>query len=326
MTRAVITGPSGHLGANLVRHVIARDYDVTALVLRDTRGVDGLPCKQVRGSVLDPASLRAAFRGAEIVFHLAAVITLKRDRSGLAWRTNVEGTRNVVEACAACGVRRLVHCSSIHAFSAYPLDATVTELRPLAEGTGLPEYDRSKVAAEKEALKAIDLGIDLVIANPTAIVGPNDFKPSAMGRMLIELKQSRMPALVHGGFNWVDARDVSIGMETAARIGRNGESFLLAGHHRPLMELARMACEISGTRPPRFAVPVWLARAGLPFSALASALTGKPAKFTSESLRAITHHQDVSHEKATRELGYAPRPLEETLADTYRWFHDHDYA
>ena len=320
MTRTAVTGSAGHLGANLVRILLEKDYAVTAFVNRDTRGVDGLPCKQARGSVLDPASLRAAFRDVVTVFHLAAVITLTPDRSGVAWRTNVEGTRNVVDACVACGVRRLVHCSSIHAFSAYPLDETVTESRALAEGPDLPGYDRSKVAAELEALKAIDHGVDVVIVNPTAIVGPNDFKPSPVGGMLLELKDSRVPALVQGGFNWVDARDVSDGMEAAARIGRSGERYLLAGHYRTLMELARMACAVTGARPPRFAAPVWLARAGLPFTALASAVTGTPAKFTSESLRAITHHQRISHEKAGRELGYAPRPLEETIADTYRWF------
>lgn len=322
MTRVALTGASGHVGANLVRLLIERDYDVCAVVNRDTRGVDGLACRQAHASVLDYASLCEAFKGAEFVFHLAAVITLKRDRSGLAWRTNVEGTKNVVEACIACGVRRLIQCSSIHAFSAYPLDEVVTESRALATEPHLPEYDRSKVAGELEALKGAERGLEAVIVNPTAVVGPNDFKPSRMGEFLLEVKAGKMPAVVQGGFDWVDARDVSLGAEAAARAGRPGERYLLGGHHKSLLDLARMASEITGAPPPRFASPIWMAKLALPFSALASAVTGKPQKFTSESLRAVTHHQKISCEKAARELGYAPRALRETIADTYKWFSD----
>lgn len=326
MTRVALTGASGHVGANLVRLLIERDYDVCAVVNRDTRGVDGLPCKRVAGSVLDCASLCEAFKGAEYVFHLAAIITLARDRSGIVWRTNVEGTKNVVDACVACGVRRLLQCSSIHAFSAYPLHEMVTEERALATEPNLPDYDRSKVGGELEALKGIERGLDVVIINPTAVVGPNDFKPSRMGGFLLELKAGKMPAVVQGGFNWVDARDVSLGAETAARVGKSGGRYLLAGTHRSLLDLARIACEITGATPPRFASPIWMAQMALPFGALVSAITGKEQKFTSDSLRAVTHHQNISHEKASRELGYAPRALQETIADTYKWFADAGYA
>ncbi|NUM52922.1 MAG: SDR family oxidoreductase [Candidatus Hydrogenedentes bacterium] len=320
MTRVALTGASGHVGANLARLLIEKQFDVAALVNRDTRALDGLPCRRPNGSVLNPESLRAAFAGAEIVYHLAAIIILTRDRDGIAWRTNVDGTRNVVDACIACGVRRMVHCSSIHAFSPYPADEVVTETRALADGPDLPDYDRSKVAGELEALKGIDRGLDVVIVNPTAVVGPNDFKPSPMGKLLLDLKARRMPAVVRGGFNWVDARDVSIGAEAASRMGRSGERYLLAGHHRSLLQLARMASEVTGVPPPRFQTPVWMATLALPFAVFAGKLSGKPAKFTRDALRAITHHQRVSHEKAARELGYAPRQLHETLADTYRWF------
>lgn len=324
MTRVALTGASGHVGANLVRLLLEKDFDVAALINRDARAVDGLPCTSVRGSVLDPESLRAAFQGAEIVYHLAAVITLQRDRSGTAWRTNVDGTKNVVDACVACGVRRLVQCSSIHAFSPYPVDEIVTESRALADERGLPDYDRSKVAGELEALKGIERGLEVVIVNPTAVVGPNDFKPSPMGRALLEFKSGKIPAVVRGGFNWVDARDVSIGMEDASRVGRSGERYILAGHYRTLRELAQLTGDATGAPPPRFELPIWTARMAVPFAAIATAITGNPPKLTGESLRAITHHQRISHEKAARELGYAPRPLAETIADTYRWFEEHN--
>ena len=219
-----------------------------ALVNRDARGVEGLRCEQARGSILDSESLRAAFSVAEIVYHLAAIITLTRDRDGRVWRTNVEGTRNVVDACVACGVRRLVYFSSIHAFSAYPLNEVVTEARALADGRDLPVYYRSKVAGELEALKGIGQGVDVVIVNPTAVVGPNDYKPSAMGRVLLD---PRVPVTRRGtrGFNWVDARDVSMGAEAASLLGRsNGITRL------PLQDaagLARIARTTDASSPSR---------------------------------------------------------------------------
>ncbi|MCC6794095.1 MAG: NAD-dependent epimerase/dehydratase family protein [Candidatus Hydrogenedentes bacterium] len=326
MTRVAITGASGHVGANLVRLLIERGYDVCAVVHGDSRGVEGLACRQVSGSVLDPLSLCEAFKSAEYVFHLAAIITLTRDRSGMVWRTNVEGTKNVVDACVACGVRKLIQCSSIHAFSAYPLEELITESRALATEPNLPDYDRSKVGGELEALKGIERGLEVVIINPTAVVGPNDFKPSRMGKFLLEVKAGKMPAVVEGGFNWVDARDVSLGAEAAARLGKSGGRYLLAGTQKSLLDLSRIACEITGTTPPRFASPIWMAHMALPFGALVSAITGKEQKFTSDSLRAVTHHQKISHEKASRELGYAARPLQETISDTYKWFVDAGYA
>lgn len=324
--RVALTGSSGHLGANLVRLLIEKGYEVCALVNRDTRAVEGLDCARSPGSVLDTDSLCAAFRDAEIVFHLAAVVTLAHRDNGTVWRTNVDGTRNVVNACVARGVRRLIHFSSIHAFSAHPCDEVVTEDRPLAAESNLPIYDRTKVAGELEALKGSGQGLEVLIVNPTAVVGPNDFKPSAMGRVLLDLKARRLPAVVQGGFSWVDARDVSLGAEAAGRIGRSGERYLLAGHHKSLAELARIASVIAGVPPPHFTLPVWMARLGVPFAAFASAVSGKPASFTRASLRAVTHHQKISYDKAACELGYAPRPLEDTIADTYRWFEAHGYT
>ena len=143
---------------------------------------------------------------------------------------------------------------------------------------------------------------------------------------LLELKARRIPALVRGGFDWVDARDVSLGMEAAARVGRSGERYILAGEHRTLMQLARLACSVTKVPPPRFATPVWMARVAVPFATIASAISGKPMKFTRDSLRAITNQPQISHEKAARELGYRPRPLEETIADTYRWFAENNLS
>jgi dihydroflavonol-4-reductase len=317
----VVTGASGHIGANLVRALVEQGRDVRVLVHEDTRAVDGLSVERVDADILDENSLHTAFAGAEIVHHLAARITLAYGRDDAAWRTNVDGTRNVVNACRVCDVRRLVHYSSIHAFSAFPVHETIDESRARAEQSA-PIYDRSKAAAELEVLHGIEAGLDAVIVNPTAVIGPNDFKPSAMGKVLLDLAHRRMPALVSGGFNWVDARDVALGAISAESKGHKGGNYLLGGHYRSFEELAEMVEDVTGVPKPGLTIPVWAAMLGVPFAALASKFTGKEPKFTRASLRAVSHHQAISHEKSVVELGYVPRPLRHTLEDTFIWFRE----
>jgi dihydroflavonol-4-reductase len=162
-----------------------------------------------------------------------------------------------------------------------------------------------------------------VMVNPTAVLGPHDYAPSAMGAILLALYHRRLPALVDGGFNWVDVRDVCQGAIAAGEKGKRGERYLLGGVYLSVAQLARHCAEITGKSAPRWVAPVWMAQLGTPFAVLYARLTGRPAIFTSASLRALTSHQQVSHAKAARDLGYQPRPIRETLADTYAWFEAH---
>jgi dihydroflavonol-4-reductase len=316
----MVTGAAGHIGANLVRALLARGRPVSALVHRDRRALEGLDIRQVEGDILDPPSLRRAFEGAEVVYHLAAHISIRRADWPLLESINVTGTRNVVEACLDCGVRRLIHFSSIHALIQEPLEAPLDESRPLAESRRHPPYDRSKAAGQRQVLKGIDSGLEAVIIHPTAVIGPYDYGPSHFGQALLALGHGRLPALVAGGFDWVDARDVSEGAIRAEEGAPNGARYLLSGHWLSLREVATMVEELTGTHSPRLVVPVWLARMGLPFALLSAHLTGKRPLYTSVSLEALRSNRDIRHERATGELGYHPRPFRETLADTLRWF------
>ena len=318
MTVAV-TGASGHIGANLVRAVLKEGGAVRAVVHRETAGLDGLDVERVRADVRDAAALQRAFEGAEVVYHLAGIITFKSRRDEGAESVNVGGTRNVVAACQACNVKRLVHFSSIHAFSAYPRDKVVDETRPRC-GPGAAAYDRSKADAEDVVMAAVEDGLDAIVVNPTGVIGPCDFHGSAMGRVLLDLYRGRLPAMVQGGFNWVDARDVCVGAMAAAESGRTGQQYLLAGHYLTIGELAARVAALSGEQKRPWTIPLALARAVVPLAALQGALTGRPPRFTKVSLDALCNHQRVSHEKARRELGYAPRPIETTLKDTFDWF------
>jgi dihydroflavonol-4-reductase len=317
---AAVTGASGHLGANLVRALLEEGHAVRALVRDDVRALEGLPVERVRGDVLDPPSLGPLVAGAGAVFHLAARISIAGDPDGLVLRTNVEGPRHVAAACLAARVPRLVHVSSIHALAARPAGAPVDERRGPADAEpGAPAYHRSKALGEREVLAAAARGLGVVVVRPTAVLGPHDHKPSRMGRVLLALARGRMPGLVAGGFDWVDARDVARAAVTAARSGRAGGRYLLPGHWRTLSEVARAVAAWSGRPPPRLVVPMALARLGAPVAEAWARLSGGEPLFTRESLHALRHYRHVRGAEATRDLGWAPRPFEVTVRDALDW-------
>ncbi len=316
----VVTGASGHVGGNLVRALLARGRRVRVIVHRDTRAIEGLDAERVSADTLDIDSLVRAFDGARTVYHLAGVISIMGEMNGLVNRTNVIGTGNVVQACLKQGVRRLVHFSSIHALRHESGLAQMNESCGYADGGECLAYDRSKAMGEQKILEGISLGLDAVIVNPTSIIGPYDFKPSRMGQVLLDLYHRRMPALIDAVFDWVDVRDVVAGAMSAEEKGRCGERYLLSGSYESIKGLARLVEEISGVRAPRFVTPMWLALLAAPFAEFYAGIFGKTPLFTRESMRVLRESRPVSHEKATRELGYEPRPLRNTIEDSLAWF------
>ena len=316
----VVTGASGHVGMNLLRALVAEKRPVRALVHVNHKTVEGLGVEIVQGNISDVDSLCRAFEGAETVYHLAGKITLLKNEWPLVGKINVLGTRNVVDACLRCSVKRLVHFSSIHAMQQEPLDAPVDESRPLIEGRGYPPYDRSKAAGEKEVRKGIEKGLDAVIINPTGIFGPYDYQPSHFGSALLSMANGKMIALIDGGFDWVDARDVVQGAMLAEKMAPNGSNYLLSGHWVSMPEIANIIKEITDASITGFVCPMPVARFGAPFATVYNRLLGKRALYTSISIRALHSNHNISHEKATRELGYQPRPFRETMVDTLQWF------
>jgi len=321
-----VTGKSGHIGANMVRALLARGRRVRAICHKDFRGIDDLDIETVCGDVEDISSLEVAFRGAEVVYHLAGRVSLTTHDRALVRRTNIDGGRNVIEACRTTGVRRLVHFSSIHAFVQEPLDTPVDERRPLVDecSGGLP-YNYSKATGERLVRTAIEHGLNAIIVNPTGVIGPWDFKPSHFGQALLSLAEHRLPALVDNGFDWADARDVVEAAITAEVQSPPGSRYLLSGHWISMVELAEMVESLTGTKPPRIILPVWLARIAAPVLHGYQHLTGRHTPFTPGAIKAMHANRKVSHELAARELGYRPRPLLETITDTMRWYQDHGF-
>jgi len=318
----VITGASGHIGSNLVRTLIDKGIPTRCLVHVNCQALDELDTGIAQGDICDLDSLCRTFEGADVVYHLAACISLSMNDWPALESINVLGTRNVVEACLRSGVRRLVHFSSIHALVQEPMSIPVDESRPLVESRRYPPYDRSKAAAEIEVQRGVERGLDAVIINPTAIIGPYDYQPSYFGEALLSLAQRKLPALVTGGFDWVDVRDVVAGAIQAGEEASAGAKYLLSGHWVSMRDIAAMVAEITGVPATRLVLPLWMAHIGVPFIRAASRLNGRRPLYTGVSLRALESNRHISHERATRELGYQPRPFRETLVDTLRWFQE----
>ena len=309
-----VTGATGHIGVNLCRALLAEGRAVRAISRRPLPG-ELAGAEWVQADVRDADALRAALAGCETVFHLAAVISIAGDPDGSVWATNVTGTQNVVDAALAGGVGRLVHCSSLSAFDSERHDRELDETAPPADRAELAAYDRSKAAADAVVRAAVAQGLDAVIVHPTGVIGPLDLGPSRMGRVLHAIARRRLLGLVSAGFDWVDVRDVCDGMIAAERLGRSGEGYLLGGDWAALRRIARLTAAANGVQPPSLTLPLGVAAAFAPL--VATVVRG--GGFTPEAMRTLRHAQRVSHAKAADELGYAPRPLAETVNDLVEW-------
>jgi dihydroflavonol-4-reductase len=318
----LVTGGAGHVGTNLVDALTADGHCVRVvdLLAPSTR----LPAnvQWFVADVRDPAAMATAMVGVDVVYHLAAVISIVGEQRGLVRSVNVDGCAVVAEAALDAGVQRLVHCSSVHAFDLQGgIGTVVDELSPRV-ASNAPAYDRSKAAGEEHIRRFVSRGLDAVCINPTGIIGPRDTRPSRMGTVLRALWRRRLPAIVDGGFDWVDVRDVVLALRSAATRGQTGQNYLIPGHRLSIAALAEVAAGCSASRVTTRIAPNWLVDATAP---LATAIArhspaGTALMPTREALYALRCFPAVDGTKASCDLEHRPRPIAETLTDLYAFF------
>jgi len=263
-------------------------------------------------------------QGADVVIHTAAKISVNGDPDGSVFRTNVEGTRIVANACLRAGVKKLVHISSIHAMQ-HPSDNSVfNESRPTAIPRFGP-YGMSKAAGEHTVVDVVSQGLDAIILNPTAIVGPMDIKPSATGQALLDLYYRKFPVLIKGGYDFVDVRDVASAAINAMEMGRSGERYIISGEYLSISKMAALVEEYTGSKQPKVFLPNWIQWVGLPFISLKAKLTGSDPMYTSEVILTTAQGKYISCDKAQKELAYSARSMEESIKDTLAWFKKNGY-
>ena len=318
--KITVTGAAGLVGSNILRSLLEEGETVTAMVHRDRRALEGLGISACTGDIEDTSSLQQAFAGADAVVHSAGYVSIRGNEWDKLYRLNVLATRNVAKACLAAGVKKLVYISSVHALQQEPLDVPLDETRNLALGKGFTSYDRSKAMAEIEIQQAAKEGLHTSILRPTAVIGPHDHHPSALGKAVYLLSRGRWPAVVQGGFDWVDARDVGKAVHLALEHAPAGSDYLVTGTWTSILDLAERISTISGCFCPSIAIPLWMAKLVVPAGDFIASHSRKEQIFTSATLGALDSNTRICRVKAEKELGYQPRPLNETLSDTISWF------
>jgi dihydroflavonol-4-reductase len=318
----LVTGATGHIGNVLVRKLLAQGEKVRALIWlgEDTTPLKGLDAEQVVGDVLDPASLEPAMCGVETVYHLAGIISIMPGKNPFVWKVNVEGTRNVLEAARKAGIRRLIYTSSIHAIARAPYGVIMDESLGYDQNNPYGEYDRSKAAASLEVQKAVARGLDAVIVCPTGVIGPYDFRGSEMGEVIRCASEAQTMLYVEGAYDFVDVRDVADGLIAANKHGRKGESYILSGQKLSVSYMLETVREVTGKAFARIKIPFSLAEWAARYTPWYYERTKSKPRFTPYSLEVLQSNSNISSKKALKELGYKPRPVYESIADTVRWF------
>ncbi len=318
----LVTGATGHIGNVLVRLFSERGESIRAMIMpgEDPSPLNGLDVEIVEADVLDYQSLLKAFNNIEVVYHLAGIISILPGKDHMVQAVNVSGTRNVIQAARSCGVRRLVYTSSIHALRRVPEGILIDESVPFDVEHAISSYDSSKASASLSVLNAVQDGLDAVIVCPTGVIGPYDFRLSEMGQLILDCVDQKPMLYVDGAYDFVDVRDVAQGLILASEKGRCGESYILSGERIEVPDIIKIVQEVLGTRLFSLKIPFSLARFTANLTPIYYRLTHVKPRFTSYSLATITANSNISHSKAYRELGFSPRPLRESLADTVKWF------
>ncbi len=323
-----VTGGTGFLGVNLVRHLVGQGQRVRLLVRSDPNrlGLESELIEFARGDVTNPQSVTDAMRGCESVYHLAAWVQISPWGLDTARRTNVEGTRNVCAAALKLGVKRLVHTSSIAAIATATLEEPSDEATPWNLHKLRIPYYMTKHESEQVVLDHVRQGLDAVVVNPSYLVGPWDVKMGA-GRMLIQIARGRIPFVpARGGINFVDVREAAAGHVQAMERGRSGERYFLGGENLSFRDFSRRVAGIAGVAAPRVALPYAVL---YPF-AVTGSLLGKlmPRLFVDLNLSVLQsgfldHY--ASSRKACEELGFNEVPIDSAITDGLGWFAQHGY-
>lgn len=319
----LITGSSGHLGANLIRRLLHDGENVRALLRKDSNNaaLDGLDVERVYGDLRDVPSLAEAVRGCDRIHHCAAKLSTTAGNEREIFDCNVIGTRNLLNAALTHGVKRVVVSGSLSAVGSDPFRPS-DETMPFYPFETLPPYSHTKAGVEHECLKAVVEGLEVVIATSCAILGPNDFKPSRMGKTLIDFAHGKLRAYIPGGFTFVSASDMVEGHVLAMEKGRPGQRYIFSTSFLTVDELMSIFEEITGRKRPwlRLPPPVMAGFAEVSSFVLTNFFPNKPQRFTPAAVRFLRMERKADCSKARRELGYEPTSIVQAIRDAYDCF------
>ncbi len=315
---AFVTGGTGFVGLNLVKELMIRGWDVTALhrPSSELKFLKRFRPKLVVGAITDAASLQNAIpQGTDTLFHVAGNTSMWRKGDAEQTRDNVDGTRNVVEAALARGVRRLVVTSSISAYG--PVSGEVTEETPSRAANSPINYQKSKWQAQEIARAAVSRGLEVVIMQPGAIIGPYDV--GTWSRVFIMVRDGKLPGVPASGLTFTHVRECVGAHIVAADKGENGGQYLLGGENKSMLDLVREVSALLGKPAPVKVISPQVLRAAALAGDFVSRFTGKAPAITREMVATMSKNATVSSAKAQRELGYRIVSLKDMVKDCYDW-------
>lgn len=332
--KCFVTGATGFIGANLCRELLKRGYLVRILLRENSpkMAIQGLNAEYAYGDVIDKSGLEKLIRGCDWCFHVAASYHLWMKDYRKMYETNVEGTRNVIEAATNAGCSRIVYTSTVGCI-ALPkiIDGKVVpsdETTPVFESHMSNHYKLSKFKAEQVARELAQKGAPVVIVNPSAPIGPYDVKPTPTGKIIVDFLNRKMPAYLDTGLNWVHVRDVAVGHILAAEKGKIGDRYILGNREGNLTmeETFKLLEELSKIPAPRFKIPYPVALFFAYLNEFLAKLTNIPPKAPIAGVRMAKYKMFFNPQKAINELGLPQTPIREAFSDAINWFKENGYV
>jgi dihydroflavonol-4-reductase len=327
--KAFVTGSTGFLGSHVARVLINHGAELRLLVrgARPTRNIDDLKAERTVGDLRDIESLKRGMAGCDVVFHVAADYRLWAVNPEELYDSNVEGTRNILQAARECGVRRLVYTSSVATMGFGNNGRLTDESSPVTISNMIGAYKRSKFVAEQLVIEAARGGQDVVLVNPTTPIGERDIKPTPTGRIIVDFLKRKFPAYVDTGLNLVDVIDCAAGHVLALQKAKPGERYILGGENLTLKQILDKLAAITGLPSPKIELPYAVAYAtGVVDTLVSGKLRKREPRVTLDSVRMGRKKMFVSSAKAERELGWNPGPVDNALRRAVEWFRANGYA
>jgi dihydroflavonol-4-reductase len=320
----VVTGASGRTGLALCAELHARGLYVRALYYRGERAIPFLKHyadEVVFVDITSPESIGAALEGARYVYHLAGIVSIASKIDANIRAVNIDGTQNVIDACLARGVKRLIYTGTIHTLPFSDNTSVLREIPRFEPDRVSGAYAVSKAVASNLVLDAVHTrGLDAVIGMPSGIVGGFELKRSNYGQMVVDVAERRLPIYITGRYDFVDVKDVAKALADLADKGVSGESYILSGHTLSVKELVETSARAAGVKPPKLCLPLGFVKL---FAGIAEAIAlrrGQTLMFTPYALKVLGDNCNFSHEKITALTGYAPRPVTDALKDQVEFY------
>ena len=324
----LLTGANGFLGSAVLRCLLDARHRVRVLLRRgsDRRNVADLPVEIVEGDLLDHASLAAAVKNCDYLFHVAADYRLWVREPDPMYRANVDGSRALVRLASRAGVKKIVYTSSVAALGINADGSPANEDTAVGLDDMIGHYKRSKFLAEQAIREEAADGAPVTIVNPSTPIGPRDIKPTPTGRIIVDCLNGRIPAYVDTGLNIAHVDDVAQGHLLALDKGQLGERYILGGEDLSLKKILEIICEIGGRTPPSLSLPHNLLIPVAMIIETWSRLTAGEPLTTVDSIRMAKKRMFFSSARAREVLGYRSRPAREALADAITWFRANGYC